>query len=79
MKGFIEPEDWEENKENPKYDDLTIEDLLNEIGDKQYTDDELKAKNKGIKALEEFLNNLNEEDKKKLREKYGGFFNGIKY
>ena len=83
MKGFIEPEDWEKNKENSKYDDLTIEDFLNEIGDKQYTDDELKAKNKGIKALEEFLNNLNEEKKKELREKYGGvfrgLFNGIKY
>tara|TARA_A100001015_G_C14734473_1_gene611208 strand:- start:18 stop:287 length:270 start_codon:yes stop_codon:yes gene_type:complete len=87
MKDFIEPEDWPEdwkkNKENSKYDDLTIEDFLNEIGDKQYTDDELKAKNKGIKALEEFLNNLNEEKKKELREKYGGvfrgLFNGIKY
>ena len=79
MKGFIEPEDWEENKENSKYDDLTIEDLFSEIGDKQYTDDELKAKNKGIKALEEFLNNLDEAKKKELREKYGGFFNGIKY
>tara|TARA_B100000963_G_C22585759_1_gene653014 strand:+ start:1153 stop:1392 length:240 start_codon:yes stop_codon:yes gene_type:complete len=79
MKGYIDPEDWGKNKKDSKYDDLTIEDLLNEIGNKQYTNDELNAKNKGIKALEEFLNNLDEKKKKKLRDKYGGFFNGIKY
>tara|TARA_B100001063_G_C16742802_1_gene545749 strand:- start:101 stop:349 length:249 start_codon:yes stop_codon:yes gene_type:complete len=66
MKDYIDPEDyWKEHKEDPKYDDVSIYDVLNGKVELGYTDADLKAKKK---ALEEKLKNLSEEEKKKYLE-----------
>jgi len=66
MKDYIDPEDFlKEHKKDPKYDDVSIYDVLNGKVELGYTDADLKAKKK---ALEEKLKNLSEEEKKKYLE-----------